>query len=125
MAIVAESGALPPERAKGPRLLAQLRATIRARHYSRATELAYVHWVKRLVRFHGMRHPNELAAAEITGFLTDLAEQGRVSESTQTQALSAILFLYRSVLKREFGWLDGLVRAKAPARLPVVLTGVT
>ncbi len=69
-----------------------------------------------------MRHPDQLGPAEITAFLTDLAERGRVSESTQTQALSAILFLYRSVLRRDFGWLDGLVRAKAPDRLPAVLT---
>jgi integron integrase len=69
-----------------------------------------------------MRHPTELGPGEVTAFLTDLAERGRVSESTQTQALSAILFLYRTVLRRDIGWLDGLVRAKAPERLPAVLT---
>ena len=105
-----------------PRLLHQLRSALRARHYSRATELAYVRWVRRLVHFHGLRHPEQLGPGEITAFLTDLAERGHVSESTQTQALSAILFLYRSVLRQDFGWLDGLVRAKAPERLPVVLT---
>jgi integron integrase len=122
MAVGAEAGAAPPLRDGRPRLLQQVRSAIRARHYSRATERAYVHWVRRLVRFHGMRHPDELGPADITAFLTDLAERGRVSESTQTQALSGILFLYRSVLRRDFGWLDGLVRARAPERLPVVLT---
>ena len=115
-------GPASPVRDGRPRLLEQMRSAIRARHYSRATERAYVLWVRRLVRFHGMRHPNELGPGEITAFLTDLAERGRVSESTQTQALSGILFLYRSVLRRDIGWLDGLVRAKAPERLPVVLT---
>ena len=115
-------GPASPVRDGRPRLLEQMRSAIRARHYSRATERAYVRWVRRLVRFHGMRHPNELGPGEITAFLTDLAERGRVSESTQTQALSGILFLYRSVLRRDIGWLDGLVRAKAPERLPVVLT---
>lgn len=122
MSIPTGADAAPPVRDGRPRLLHLVRAAIRARHYSRSTELAYVHWVKRLVRFHGMRHPDHLGPGEITAFLTDLAERGRVSESTQTQALSAILFLYRSVLKRDLGWLDGLVRAKAPARLPAVLT---
>jgi integron integrase len=122
MSFMAESAVNRPVREGRPRLLQMVRAALRARHYSRSTEMAYVSWVKRLVRFHGMRHPDQLAAEEITRFLTDLAERGRVSESTQTQALSAILFLYRSVLKRDFGWLDGLVRAKAPERLPVVLT---
>ena len=119
---VAASGEAGTPTAGGPRLLPQMRSALRARHYSRATERAYVLWVRRLVRFHGMRHPNELGPEEVTAFLTDLAERGRVSASTQTQALSAILFLYRSVLRRDLGWLDGLVRAKAPERLPVVLT---
>ncbi len=122
MASAAGAGAAFPGRDGRPRLLQQLRSVLRARHYSRATERAYVRWGRRLVRFHGMRHPAELGPAEITAFLTDLAERGRISQSTQTQALSGILFLYRSVLQQDFGWLDGLVRAKAPERLPAVLT---
>jgi integron integrase len=105
-----------------PRLLPSLRTELRTRHYSHSTEEAYVGWVDRYVRFSGMRHPRELGATEARAFLNHLAERRKVSASTQTQALSALLFLYRHVLKAEMGWLDGLVRAKAPARLPVVLT---
>jgi integron integrase len=81
-----------------------------------------VHWVRRYIRFAGLRHPLELGGEDATRFLTHLAEVSRVSASTQMVALSAILFLYRHVLERDLGWLDGLVRAKAPERLPVVLT---
>jgi integron integrase len=104
------------------RLLADVRRAIRARHYSRRTEQAYVRWLKRFVRFHGMRHPRELGATHVTAFLSDLAVRGRVSAPTQNQALSALLFLYRQVLNVEVGWLDGLVRAKRRPRLPVVLS---
>jgi integron integrase len=103
-------------------LLERLREVIRARHYSRRTEEAYVRWVRRLVRFHGMRHPREMGETEITSYLTSLAVAGKVSASTQTQALSAILFLYREVLGQDLPWLDDVVRAKVPQRLPVVLT---
>ena len=92
------------------------------RHYSRRTEEAYVGWVERFVRDNSGRHPRELGEAEVTRFLTDLAVRRGVSASTQNQALSAILFLYREVLGRRVGWLDGLVRAKRTVRLPVVLT---
>lgn len=105
-----------------PRLLDRVRAAIRARHYSRRTEAAYVGWVRRFVLFHGKRHPEELGEAEITAFLTHLAVKAHVSASTQNQALSALLFLYRDVLARNLEWLDGVVRAKRPARLPVVLS---
>ena len=84
-----------------PRLLDLLRAAIRARHYSRKTERAYVGWVRRFVRFHEMRHPREMGEAEIVAFLTHLAIHGRVSPSTHNQALSALLFLYRAVLEME------------------------
>jgi integron integrase len=104
------------------RLLDQVRAAIRARHYSRRTESAYTHWVRRFVLFHGKRHPVEIGEAEITTFLTHLAVRGRVSASTQNQALSALLFLYRDVLRRDLEWLDSIVRAKRPAQLPVVLS---
>ena len=96
--------------------------SIRARHYSRRTEKAYVGWTRRFVLFHGKRHPAEMGAPEITNFLTDLAVRGKVSASTQNQALSAILFLYRDVLGIELSWMDEIVRAKRPVRLPVVLT---
>ncbi|HUP01019.1 MAG TPA: integron integrase [Gemmatimonadota bacterium] len=105
-----------------PRLLDQVRAAIRVRGYSRRTEKAYVGWIRRYVRFHGTRHPRELAEPEVSQFLTYLAVEQKVSASTQNQALSAILFLYRHVLEQELDWLDGLVRARRPARLPVVLT---
>jgi len=105
-----------------PRLLDSVRAAVRARHYSRRTEKAYAGWVRRFVLFHDKRHPSEMGAPEITSFLTDLAVRGGVSASTQNQALSAILFLYRDVLCIEIAWMDEIVRAKRPARLPVVLT---
>lgn len=104
-----------------PRLLDRMRAALRARHYSERTEQAYCLWVKRFVRFHGMRHPAELGEAEINAFLTHLALECHVSASTQNQALSALLFLYRHVLARELRELD-VVRARRPVRLPVVLT---
>ncbi len=107
---------------KPPRLLDQVRAAIRVHGYSRRTEKAYVAWVRRYVRFHGTRHPLDLGEAEVSAFLTYLAVERKVSASTQNQALSAILFLYRKVLKIELGWLGDLVHARRPARLPVVLT---
>jgi integron integrase len=109
----------PPRR---PRLLQQLRQALRVHHYSRRTEEAYVGWVRRYVRFHGLRHPAELGPEEIRGFLTALADRAQLSASSQTQALSALVFLYREVLRREPGGLGELVRAKQPTRLPVVLT---
>ena len=116
---VCEAG---PASAPKPRLLDRVRHAIGARHYSRRTEKAYVHWIKRYIFFHGKRHPVEMGAAEVTDFLTSLAVHGKVAASTQNQALSALLFLYREVLSVELPWLDGLVRAKPPQRLPVVLT---
>lgn len=113
---------MSPSGASPPRLLALVRRAIRTRHYSRRTEEAYVRWIRQFVRFHGLRHPRELGAAEVTRFLSALAVEGRVSASTQNQALGALLFLYRAVLGQPVGWLDGVVRAKQSARLPVVLT---
>jgi hypothetical protein len=101
-----------------PRLLDQVRAAIRARHYSRRTEAAYVAWTRRLILFHGKRHPLELGEAEVTVFLTSLATDAKVAASTQNRALSALQFLYRQVLSRDLAWLDGVVRAKRPVRLP-------
>ncbi|MDR7523755.1 MAG: integron integrase [Armatimonadota bacterium] len=99
-----------------------MRDAVRARHYSRRTEEAYIAWVRRYILFHGKRHPAEMGAAELTQFLTSLAVQGNVAASTQNQALSALLFLYREVLGQEVPWLHDLVHAKRPRQLPVVLT---
>lgn len=107
---------------KAPRLLDQVRAAIRVHGYSRRTEKAYVGWIRRYVRFHQRRHPIELGEAEVSAFLSHLAVERKVSTSTQNQALSALLFLYRKVLRIELGWLDDLVHARRPARLPIVLT---
>src|SRR5437016_4266152 len=117
--IAREAGPPAPQQ---PRLLDRVRAALRARHYSRRTETAYVHWIKRYIFFHGKRHPAEMGAVEVTAFLTSLAVRDRVAASTQNQALNALLFLYRDVLHIELPWLDGLVRAKRPEHLPVVLT---
>jgi site-specific recombinase XerD len=103
-------------------LLDQLRDRLRLRHYSLRTEQAYVHWVKRYILFHGKRHPAEMGKAEVEAFLTHLAVERHVAASTQTQALSALLFLYKEVLGVELPWLSELTRAKRPARLPTVLT---
>jgi integron integrase len=92
------------------------------RHYSLRTERAYSDWVRRYIRYHGMRHPSQMGEAQVTAFLSSLANERHVSASTQNQALAAILFLYREVLRQEIPWLDGVVRARRPRRLPVVLT---
>lgn len=105
-----------------PRLLDQVRNEIRLRHYSIRTEQAYLGWIKRFILFHSKRHPREMSAGEVTAFLTHLAVDGKVSASTQNQALNAVLFLYRDVLKITLPWLDGVQRVKKPMRLPVVLT---
>lgn len=111
-----------PDAANPPKLLDQVRARIRVKHYSIRTEDQYVFWIKRFIFFHGKRHPRELGAAEVEAFLSDLAMNGRVAASTQNQALSALLFLYREVLELELPWLDNITRAKPSQRLPVVLT---
>ena len=123
-----ESNAAPvvrettPPQAPKPRLLDRVREAVRARHYSRRTEKTYVAWARRYILFHGKRHPAEMGAAEVTRFLTSLAVDGNVAASTQNQALSALLFLYRDVLEQDLPWLDNVVRAKGAQRLPVVLT---
>jgi len=103
-------------------LLGQLRAKIRYKHYSLRTEQAYVDWVRRFVQFNRGKHPRWLDASDVERFLTHLAVDLRVAPSTQNQAQSALLFLSREVLSRDLRWLDGVVRAKSPKRLPVVLT---
>ena len=108
--------------APSPSLLTQVRRAIRLRHYSPRTEEVYVRWIRQFIRSCGMRHPRELGPADVSKFLSDLAVEGRVSASTQNQALAALMFLYRDVLETPVGWLNALVRAKRPARVPVVLT---
>jgi integron integrase len=105
-----------------PRLLDQVREAIRIRHYSIRTEQAYVDWIRRFILFHGKRHPREMGAPELTAFLSHLAVKQNVAASTQNQALHAILFLYRNVLKIDLPWLNEVQRAKKPQHLPVVFT---
>lgn len=107
---------------KPPKLLDQVRARLRTKHYSIRTEGQYVCWIKRFIRFHGLRHPREMGAREVEAFLSDLAVNGQVAAATQNQALSALLFFYREVLEIELPWLENLTRAKPSQRLPVVLT---
>ena len=118
-----------------PKLLDRLREALRSRHYGRRTEQCYCHWaclprrkpsrrrqVKRFIFFHHVRHSAQMAEPEINAFLTHLAVKQKVSTSTQNQALSALLFLYRHVLEREIGDLGEVIRARKPKRLPVVMT---
>lgn len=109
-------------RSAAPRLLDRVRDACRLRHYSRRTEECYAHWIVRFVRFHRLRHPQEMGAAEINAFLTHLAVEGHVSASTQNQAFSALLFLYQKVLEVDPGRIEGVVRAQRPKRLPIVLS---
>ena len=105
-----------------PKLLDRVRQAIRAKHYSRRTESAYVDWIRRYIVFHRKRHPSEMGAQEIAAFLTWLATNRRVSASTQNQALSAVLFLDRDVLHIEIGAIEHIPRARMPVRMPVVLS---
>jgi len=116
---VSEGAGIVP---RTPRLLDTVRDALRVRHYSRRTERAYLGWIRRYIVFHAKRHPAEMGAAEVSRFLSSLAVEGRVSASTQNQALAALLFLYGPVLGVELPWLDELVRAVRPERLPVVLS---
>jgi integron integrase len=119
----------PPSAARPPaipatiaRLLVQGRDALRALHYSLRTEETYLHWIRRFLRFHGKRHPEELGGPEVAAFLSTLATEEEVSAATQNLALAAILFLYREVLRVELPWLKDVTRAKRPQRLPTVLT---
>src|SRR5438094_691732 len=103
------------------KLLDRVRQAIRIRHYSRRTEEAYTAWIRRFIVFHGKRHPRELGEPEVTAFLSSLAARD-VSASTQNQAVSAVLFLYEVVLGRRLPWMNEIVRAQRPVRLPVVLS---
>ena len=103
------------------KLLDQVRQAARVKHFSYRTEQAYVYWTERYIRYHGIRHPNTIGAAEVETFLTHLAVDGHVAASTQNQALAALLFLYQQVMQIDIGRLDA-VRARRPQRLPVVLS---
>ncbi len=102
--------------------LESVRAAVRVRHYSYRTEQAYAHWIRRFILFHGKRHPREMGEAEGAQFLSYLASERMVAASTQDQALNALVFLYKAVLERPLGEVAGVVRAKRPRRLPVVLS---
>lgn len=113
---------ITPSPAAKPKLLDQVRNAIRLRHYSLRTERAYVDWIRRYILFHNKRHPKDMGADEIVAFLSHLAVERTVASSTQNQALSALVFLYKAVLGMDLPWLDGIERAKRPQRLPTVLT---
>ena len=106
----------------GPKLLDRVRAAVRARHYSHRTEESYVGWIRRFILFHGKKHPSSMGGDEVNAFVSSLAIDGHVAASTQGQALSALLFLYRHVLGDPLPWIDNIVRARRPLRVPVVLT---
>lgn len=104
------------------RLLDQVREAIRTRHYSIRTEESYIRWIREYILFSGKRHPEQLGAKEVSAFVSHLAVKRKVAASTQNQALSALLFLYREVLDHPIEWVDDVERAKRPKRLPVVFT---
>lgn len=105
-----------------PKLLEDVRNLLRTRHYSYRTEETYLNWIRQYIIFHNKRHPAEMGAPEVTKFLTHLAVNRHVAASTQNQALAALLFLYKNVLKQDLPWLENVERARRPTRLPVVLT---
>ena len=105
-----------------PRLFDEVRTVARLRHLSIRTEQAYVNWIRRFILFHHKRHPREMSEPDIRDFISHLAVEGGISASTQTVALSALLFLYRDVLKQDLPYIEGIERAQRPERLPVVFT---
>jgi integrase len=111
-----------PTKANKPKFLDQIRQLMRLRHYSRRTEEAYIGWIRRYILFHNKRHPRDLGESDIAKFLSSLAVEGRVAASTQNQALNALLFLSKEVLRRQLGFIGETVRAKRPSKLPVVLS---
>src|SRR5688500_1361624 len=113
---------IPRSSVSPPRLLQSVRTVLRTRRYSARTEEAYVAWIRRYVRFHGLRHPSELGPREVATFLSHLATVERVSASTQNQAASALLFLYRHAMHAPIAWPEGVARAMSPKRLPGVMT---
>ena len=112
----------PPDPGRRYRLLESVRRRLRERRYSPRTEAAYVYWIRRFVFFHGRRHPRELGPEHVRAFLSALAVEQRVAVSTQNQALSALLFLYEQILGHQLGHIEGIVPARQPRRVPVVLS---
>lgn len=110
------------ETPRPPKLLERMRIHLRTRHYSIRTEEAYIDWARRFILFHGKRHPRDMGAVEVEAFLSHLAVERHVSASTQNQAKAALLYLYKQVLEIDLPWLNEVVQAKRPKRLPVVLT---
>lgn len=110
------------EQPRAPRLLEQVRIRCRVKHYSLRTEQAYLHWIRRFILANDRRHPRDMGASEVEGFLSGLATEHEVAASTQGQALSALLFLYREVLGIELPWMESVVRAKRPQKIPTVLS---
>jgi integron integrase len=110
-----------PEIKPAPKLFPLIVERLRVKHYSKRTEEAYIQWIKRYILHHGKRHPRDMGVAEVEDFLTHLAVTRNVSASTQNQAKSALLFLYKEVLEMELPWLDNVTQAKTPKRMPVVL----
>jgi len=108
--------------ASTPKLFDQVRQVLRVRHYSYETEKSYIHWIKRFIAFHQMRPPREMGAAEVEAFLTHLAVEQKVAPSTQNQALSALIFLYREVYQHDTDWNLNAIRARPTRYLPTVLT---
>src|SRR5262249_8786082 len=119
---VSSSSSLRAMYRQGQKLLDQLRDVIRRKHFSIRTEQSYVDWIRRFILFHGKRHPTQMAEPKVTAFLTHLAPDGGVAASTRNQALSALLLVYKEVLRQELGRLENVDRAKKPSRVPVVLT---
>ena len=119
-----ENAGITPGRGKqqAPRLFEEVRRRMRLKHYSVRTEKVYLGWMRRFILANGKRHPRELGGPEVEAFLSDLAVTGQVAASTQNQALSALLFLYRDVLGIQLPWMEGVVRAKRARRVPVVLS---
>jgi len=115
---------VPGADVRPPRLMDQVRARMRVKHYSVRTERAYAGWIRRFILANGRRHPSGLGGPEVEAFLTLLATRGHVAPGTQNQALAALLFLYREVLGVELPWMENVIRAKRPRRLPVVLSAV-
>jgi site-specific recombinase XerD len=110
-----------PSTPRPPGLIQRYREELQARRYAARTVATYEQWLRRFLRFHQLRHPREMGSEEVNPFLTHLAVEGQVSASTQNQALSALLFLYRELLERDLD-LEGVVRARTKRRLPVVLS---
>src|SRR6266516_7660471 len=111
-----------PAEASKPKFLDQIRQLMRLRHYSLRTEAASIGWIRRYILFHGKRHPRDLGESDVAKFLSSLAVEGRVAATTQNQALNALLFLYKEVLRLQLGFIGETVRVKRPAKLPVVLS---